>query len=85
MPTRPDEGRLRRSQAEVGRPICDLKLALLASTCRTAKVLRPEQWRLASMGYDSVAKSPAWSTAQSWNERAGAPVTSNTVDVTSAG
>jgi len=37
------------------------------------------------MDDDSVAKSPAWSTAQSWNERAGAPVTSNTVDVTSAG
>ena len=32
--------------------------------------------------YGTLAKSPAWSTAQSWNERAGAPVTSNTVEVT---
>ena len=35
--------------------------------------------------YDSVAKSLAWSMAQSRNGRAGAPVTSNTVEVTSAG
>ena len=35
--------------------------------------------------YGSLAKSAAWSMAQSWNERAAAPVTSNTVDVTTAG
>lgn len=35
--------------------------------------------------YDDIAKSAAWSSAQSRNERAGEPVTSNTAEVTSAG
>jgi hypothetical protein len=35
--------------------------------------------------YDCLVKSPAWSIAHSSNERAGRPVTSSVVDVTSAG
>ena len=53
----------------------------------TRKRLRRQHWASVSRApdSDSVAKSLAWSMAQSRNGRAGAPVTSNTVEVTSAG
>ena len=59
---------------------------LLASSCSFVS-LGPQRATATACieGYDSLAKSPAWSMAQSWNECAGVPVTSNTVEVTSAG